>query len=163
MEVLNLDFKLILTHAVGFIITVLILRKFAWKPILDIFEERRQKIKAEFDGIESTKAEVAEIRADLESKLKDLDNLSRQKLTEAVSEGQKIAADIKEQGRKEAKEIISRAKAELERDVEKARVSLKQDMVNMTITAAEKIISASLDEAENRRLVSEFIDNVERA
>jgi len=163
MEALNLDIKLILTHAVGFIITVWILKKFAWKPILSIFEERRQKIKDEFDGIESTKAEVAEIKADLEAKLKDIDNISRQRLTEAVNEGQKIAAEIKESGRKEAKDIITRAKAELERDVEKARAALKEDMVGMTIAAAEKVISAKLDEPEHRRLVSDFIDNVERA
>jgi F-type H+-transporting ATPase subunit b len=163
MEVLNLDIKLILTHLVGFIITVLILKKFAWKPILSIFEERRQKIKDEFDGIERTKTEVADMQADLDAKLKDIDNLARQKLTEAVNEGQKIAAEIKEQGRDEAKEIITRAKAELERDVEKARVALKEDMVSMTVAAAEKIISAKLDDTENRRLISEYIDNVEKA
>jgi F-type H+-transporting ATPase subunit b len=148
---------------VGFIITVLILKKFAWKPILGILEERRQKIKSEFDKIESGKNEVAEIKADYEAKLKDIDNLSRQKLTEAVNEGQKIAADIKEQGRDEAKEIITRAKAELERDVEKARVALKEDMVSVTIAAAEKIISSKLDETENRRLIEDFIDGVEKA
>jgi F-type H+-transporting ATPase subunit b len=102
------------------------------------------------------------MKADLDAKLKDIDNISRQKLTEAVAEGQKIAAEIKEEGRKEAKDIITRAKAELERDVEKARAALKEDMVNMTIAAAEKVISARLDEQEHRRLVSNFIDNVEK-
>jgi F-type H+-transporting ATPase subunit b len=160
---MELDPQLILTHMVGFIITVLILKKFAWKPILNILEERRQKIQSEFDKIDSDKTEVAEIKADYEAKLKDIDNLSRQKLTEAVNEGQKIAAEIKEQGREEAKGIITRAKAELERDVQKARAALKEDMVSMTVAAAEKIISAKMDEAENRRLISEFIDSVEKA
>lgn len=153
----------ILTHIVGFVITVLILKKFAWKPILSILEERRQKIKSEFDRIESDKNEVAGIKADYEAKLKDIDNLSRQKLNEAVKEGQKIAAEIKEQGRDEAKSIINRAKAELERDVDKARVQLKEDMVSMTIAAAEKIISAKMDDTQNRRLIAEFIDTVEKA
>lgn len=160
---MDLDPQMILTHMVGFIITVLILKKFAWKPILGILEERRQKIKTEFENIESGKTEVAEIKTDYEAKLKDIDNLSRQKLTEAVSEGQKIAAEIKEQGRDEAKDIITRAKAELERDVEKARAALKEDMVTMTVAAAEKIISTKMDDTENRRLISDFIDNVEKA
>jgi len=160
---MNVDFQLILTHMVGFVITVLILKKFAWKPIMGILEERRQKIKSEFDQIESEKADAANLKADYEAKLKDIDNLSRQKLNEAVKEGQKIAAEIKEQGRDEAKEIIGRAKAELERDVEKARVQLKEDMVTMTIAAAEKIISAKMDEPQNRRLIEEFIDTVEKA
>ena len=160
---MNVDFQLILTHMVGFIITVLILKKFAWKPIMGVLEERRQKIKSEFDRIESDKADAAKLRAEFEARLKDIENLSRQKLNEAVKEGQKIAAEIKEQGREEAKGIIARAKAELERDVDKARVQLKQDMVSMTIAAAEKIISAKMDDAQNRRLIAEFIDTVEKA
>lgn len=159
---MNLDVQLIVTHIIGFVIMVWILGKFAWKPLMGILEERRQKIKSEFDKIETGKAEVADIKADLEAKLKDIDNLSRQRLTEAVNEGQRIAADIKEDGRKEAKEIITRAKEELQRDVEKARAALKEDMVSITLAAAEKVISARLDDSENRRLVADFIDNVEK-
>jgi len=159
---MEIHFDQILTHIVGFVITVLILKKFAWKPILGILQERRDKIKSEFDQIESDRTEVAKVRADYEAKMKDIENISRQKLTEAVNEGQKIAAEIKEQGREEAKEIIDRAKAELDRDVEKARAALKQDMVSMTVAAAEKIISARMDDQENRRLISEFIDRAEK-
>jgi len=160
---MELDWKLILTHIVGFVITVLILKKFAWKPILGILAERREKIKSEFDQIESDKAAVQTTIAEYEAKLKDIENEARTKLNEAVSEGQKIAAEIKEQGREEAKEIITRAKAELERDVAKARVALKEDMVTMTISAAERIIKSKMDEPQNRRLISDFIDSVEKA
>jgi len=160
---MELDPKLILTHIVGFVIMVLILKRYAWKPLLAILEERRNKIKSEFDHIEKEKTEVSEIRADYEAQLKDIDKISRQKLNEAVGEGQKIAADIKEQGRVEAKEIIERAKAELERDVEKARAQLKEDMVTITLAAAEKVIRSRLDETEHRRMINDFIDGVEKA
>ena len=160
---MNLDAQLILTHIVGFLITVWILKKFAWRPIMDILEERRQKIKAEFDAIDHTKAEVATIKADFEAKLKDIDVLARQKLSEAINDGRQAAAEIKEQGRREAKDMITRAKGELERDVEKARVTLKEDIVSMTIAAAEKVITAELDDERHRQLVAEFIENVEKA
>lgn len=158
-----MDWKLIATHVFGFVIMVWVLKKFAWGPILGILAERREKIISEFDNIESGKAEIAQTKEDYEAKLKDIDNLARQKLTEAVNEGQQIAAEIKEKGRDEAKDIIDNAKAQLDRDVEKARAALKEDMVNMTISAAEKIISAKVDEPENRRLISNFIDGVEKA
>ncbi len=159
---MELNLQLIITHIIGFVVTVWILKKFAWGPLMGILEERRQKIKSEFDDIETGKAELADIKADFEAKLKDIDNLSRQRLTEAIKEGQRVAAEIKEDGRKEAKGIITRAKEELHRDVEKARAALKEDMVSITIAAAEKVISARLDDRENRRLVAEFIDNVEK-
>jgi F-type H+-transporting ATPase subunit b len=157
------DVPLILTHIVGFIITIWILKKFAWKPLLGIMEERRQKIKAEFDKIEDDRAEVARVRADYETRLKDIDVLARQKMTEAINEGHRIAAEIKEKGRQESKDIIDRAKAELVHEAEKARVALKEDMVRITMTAAEKIITKRLDEKEDRRLIAEFIEGVEKA
>ena len=160
---MELDYKLILTHIVGFLITVWILKKFAWKPLLGIMEERRQKIQSEFNKIESDKSDVAKVRADYELKLKDIDNLSRQKLNEAVNEGRKIAAEIKEKGRQESQAIIDRAKDELQQEIGKARVTLKEDMVSMTIAAAEKIISSKLDDKENRRLIGDYIDSVEKA
>lgn len=160
---MNLDVKLILTHIVGFLITVWILRRFAWKPLLGLMEQRRQKIKDEFDGIEAQKADIVKIKSDFEAKLKDIDNLSRQKLSEAVNEGRKIAAEIKEKGRQESQEIIDRAKKELAHEVEKARVVLKEDMIRMTMAATEKIITTRLDEKEHGRLISEYIDGVEKA
>jgi F-type H+-transporting ATPase subunit b len=160
---MNLDWKLILTHIVGFVITVWILKRFAWKPLLALMEERRQKIKAEFDRIADKNAEVDRARAEYEAKVREIDNLSRQKLAEAVKEGQKVAAEIKEHGRQEAKEIIDHAKAELGREVDKARVTLKEDMVRITIGAAEKIIATKLDEREHRRLISDVIDGMEKA
>lgn len=160
---MDINIQLILTHILGFAITVFILAKFAWKPILKVMNERREKIKSEFDHIESEKTSVSDLKTDYEDKLKDIDNLSRQKMTEAINEGQKVAAEIKTQSQTEAKEIINRAKAELERDVDKARAALKEDMVKMTMMAAEKIITTKLDETEHRRLISEYIDNIEKA
>jgi F-type H+-transporting ATPase subunit b len=160
---MELDWKLIITHIIGFVLTVWILKKFAWRPLLDMMEERRQKIIGEFNKIEEDRAEVAKTRADYDEKLKDIDNVARQKMNEAINEGQRVATEIKEKGRDEARELINKAKSELERDVEKARVSLKEDMVRMTIVAAERIINTKLDDSENRRLISEFIDNVDKA
>jgi len=160
---MNLDLQLILTHIVGFLITVWILKKFAWKPILGIMQERRQKIKAEFDTIERQRAEAATVLAEYQARLKDIEVEARQKIAEAIHAGNQVAAEIREHGREEAKEIINRAKAELDRDVAKARVELKEEIVDMTIAAAEKIITTRLSEPEHRRLVAEFIDTMEKA
>lgn len=157
------DWKLILTHMAGFIITVSILKKFAWVPILGILDERREKIKSEFDSIEAGKADVATQKEGYEAKLRDIDALARQKLTEAVNEGQEIAAEIKAKGHSDANQIVERAKEEIERDKDKARAAMKDEMVRTTIAAAEKIISAKMDDEQNRRLISDFIDGVEKA
>lgn len=153
----------LITHAVGFLITFFVLKKFAWVPILNLLEERRKKIIVEFEQIDKEKAKVEELSTDYQAKLKDIDNERRERLVEAVDEGKKIAEELKAAARDEAKQAGVKAKEELERDVAKAKVQLKNDMIAMTITATEKIINEKLDDAKHRELVSNFMDNVEKA
>ena len=152
-----------LTHAFGFLITVWVLKRFAWGPLLSLLEERRNKIADEFKAIEDEKAKTAELTADYEAKLKEIDAERRARLVEAVNVGKKIAEEIKTSARDEVKVINAKAKADLVRDVAKAKVQLKNDMVAMTVTAAERIINEKLDDAKHRELIGNFIDNVEKA
>ncbi len=160
---MDLQWQHLLSPLVGFVITVWILKRYAWGPLLAIMEERRNKIKQEFDNIEVEKTMVSELTAEYEAKLKDIDAERRAKLVEGVNEGKKIAENIKAEARDDATQISIKAKDELERDVAKAKVQLKNDMVTMTITAAEKIINEKLDDPKHRELIGNFIDNVEKA
>lgn len=160
---MNFELQQLLTHAVGFLITVWLLKRFAWGPLLAIMEERRKKIIDEFASIEREKVQVAQLTAEYEAKLKQIESDRRQKLVEAVTEGKKIAEDIKAQAREEARQTAHKAKEDLEREVVKARVQLKQEMVSITMAAAEKVLREKLDDAKHRQLIGGFIDSVEKA
>lgn len=153
----------LLTHALGFLIFVWILKKYAWGPLLGLMEERRNKIAGEFEQIEKDKAEVAAVTADYEAKMKEIDGERRAKLVEAVDEGKKMAAEIKAAAQDEVKVLHDKAKADLQRDVANAKVQLRDEMVAMTMTAAEKVIHEKMDDAKHRELIGRFIDNLGRA
>ena len=160
---MDVQWQQLLTHALGFLIVLWILKRFAWGPLLSMLEERRKKIADEFVNIDNEKAKVAELTAEYEGKLKDIDAERRARLVEAVDEGKKIAQEIKAAAQGEAEQARIKAKDELERDVAKAKVELKGDMIAMTVTAAEKIIGEKLDDEKHRKLIGDFIDNMEKA
>ncbi|MEA2031645.1 MAG: F0F1 ATP synthase subunit B [candidate division Zixibacteria bacterium] len=160
---MDLQWQQLLTHIVGFLITVWILKRFAWGPLLDILEERRQKITGEFQNIEDKKAEVDKLKDDYESKLKNIENERRAKLVEAVDEGKKIAAKIEADARTKTHEIEEKSKADLERNIAKAKVQLKDEMITITMAAAEKILDEKLDHEKDKELIGRFIENVEKA
>lgn len=157
---MGLEIGQIVTHIIGFLIAVLLLKRFAWKPLLSILEERRSKIKSEFDNIDKEKKKVEDLVSDYQTKLKEIDSLARVKIQEAAREGQKLANEIKENARKESKDILTRAREEIQMDVDKAKVQLKNDLVNMTMRAAEKLIRERLDEEKDRELIARFIEEV---
>ena len=159
---MNLVWQQVLTQIVGFLIVLWVLKRFAWKPILTLLEERRQKIKSEFEAAAQKKEEANQLLSSYEAKLKEIDAAARTKITEAVAEAQKIAAEIKEEARKEGRELVVRSQAEIAREIAKAKVQLKEDMVAISLTATEKIISQKLDEQGHRRLVDEYLTRIER-
>lgn len=159
---MSFDVQLLLTHLVGFLITLWILKRFAWGPLLNLMEERRNKIAGEFKSIEDERQKVVRQQAEYEARMREIENERRAKLVEAVDEGKRLAGEIKAHAQHEAKEVNTRAKAELEREVAKAKVQLKNDMIGITMRATEKVIKEKLDENKQRDLIGRFIEDLQK-
>jgi F-type H+-transporting ATPase subunit b len=160
---MNIEFSQVLTQLLGFLVAFFILKKYAWKPILQVLDDRRQKIADEFAGIEAQKQKADLLFAEYEERLRKIEDEARARINEAVVEGQKVAAEIKGQAQEEAKRIMLRAQADIEREVAKARVLLKEEMVGLTLGATERLLREKLDPAGHRKLVERFLNEVETA
>ena len=155
---MNLEIQQILTQALGFLILLFILKKIAWKPLLSLLDERREKISSEFQTIDRTKSELLRLEQDYKARLADIDALARQRIQEAISEGQRISVELQEKAREESKNILNKAKENIELEVAKARVELRNQVAALAIKAAEKVIKVELTEERHKRLVTDFID-----
>lgn len=155
-----IDIRLVATQIIGFLLMLWLLRKFAWGPVLGLLEARRAKIVGAFDEAEKKNREALELKARYEQDLRGIDAQARQRLQEAVAEGQKVAAEIKAQAQTESAQRIERAGEEIAREREKAKELLKEHIISLATRAAEKILREELDDAAQRRLAGEFIDEV---
>jgi F-type H+-transporting ATPase subunit b len=157
----NLEISQILSQVIAFLITVWVLKRFAWKPLLGIMEERQKKIKSEFDLIDDQKEGIRRLEGEYNEKLANIDTKARIKIQEAVQEGHRIAQEIQDDAHNQARQILNKAQAEAEREIEKAKVQLKNDLVNIAIGATQKIIHEKLDPEKDKKLITGFIDSVE--
>ena len=155
-----IDVPQVLTQILGFVLMVWILSRYAWGPVLSMLEARREKIAGEFRHADQLKAEAGELKSRYELELRGIEAQARQRIQEAVAEGQKLTAEIRAQAQAEAAQRVERARDEIEREHEKAKELLKQRMVALSMRAAEKILRQKLDDATQRRLAGEFIDEV---
>ena len=155
------DLPLVLTQVLGFLILLWVLRAFAWGPLIGLLEERRRKIAGEFEEAERRKADAQVLKARYEQDLKGIEAQARQRLLEAVTEGQRVAAEIKTQAHADAAARLARADEEIVHDQEKAREVLKQQVAVLSIRTAEKILREKLDDPAQRRLVERFIEEAD--
>ncbi|MGH8016158.1 MAG: F0F1 ATP synthase subunit B [Candidatus Zixiibacteriota bacterium] len=159
---MNLEWQLLVTHAIGFLITLWILKRYAWGPLLKLIEERRLKIVGEFEAVDKEKQKAAELNAQYQSLLREIESQRRNEIVKAVNEGKKIAEELKVSARDEAEVLRNKTITDLEREVAKAKVQLKDDMVRLTMAATSKLLHEKLDDKRDHKLISEYIDNLEK-
>jgi F-type H+-transporting ATPase subunit b len=152
-----IDIRQVLTQIVGFLIFLFLIRRFAWGPVLQTLEARRAKIAGDLAEAERKKQEAAELKARLEQELRGIDQQARVRIQEAVTDGQRIAAEIKADAQAQARARLDRAEAEIESERAKAQKSLHEDMARLAVAGAERILRKKLEEPEQRRLIGEFI------
>ena len=155
-----IDIKQVATQILGFLILLWGLRRWAWGPVLAMLEARKRKIAGEFEEAERRKTEALELKARYEQDLRGIEAQARQRIQQAVSEGQKVAAEIKVQAQADAQQRLKRAEEEIAREREKAKELLKQHIIGLAVRTAEKILRQNLDDKAQRKLASEFIDEV---
>jgi F-type H+-transporting ATPase subunit b len=151
----------IFTNILGFLLLFFGLKRFAWGPILGLLDARREKIGKDFAAAEEAKQRAEAIRTDYESKLREIDAISRKKIEEAMREAGQVTAEMKEKARDESNAILAKAQAEIERERAKARVALRDDMVQMVLKGVEKVLHERLTPGKQEELVSRFIDELE--
>lgn len=145
---------------ISFIIFVLLMKRFAWGPVTQLLEERQRRIEAGFEEIKAKQAKAEELEEQLAARLRDIEHEARARIQEAVADGRRVAAELTEQARAEASEITERAKRNIELEVAKARIELRDEVVALTLGASERLLRQNLDDAGQRRLVSQFLDEL---
>ena len=157
---MHLEWSVILTQAVGFIVVLLILKKFAWGKLLGFIDQRREKIEGEFASIERGHEEVEKLKGDLANQLANIEETRRQKIQEAAQEAGKLAGDIKDEARHDVMALRAKAEQDIQMELNKANVQLRDQMVDAIITTTAKLIKERLDSERHRQLISEFLAEV---
>lgn len=158
---MHLEISQIISQIIAFLIMLWVLKRYAWKPLLTVLEERRNKIQAEFQTIEEQKKANEDLANDYREKLKDIDNQARAKIQEGIEEGRKLSLEIQQEAHDTAKAIVLKTQTDMQKEVHKARLQLRNELVNMTLAASRKIIHASLDSEAENKLVADFVDQTE--
>jgi F-type H+-transporting ATPase subunit b len=157
---IQIDFAQVLTTIVGFLLVVWVLRKYAWGPILDLLDARRDKIRADFAEAQQALDDAEQLKGDFATKLSDIKVIERERVQEAVSRGENLAEGIVSEARRQADTTRQKADADLAIEADKAQVALRDSVVEMAIGAAEKVIGERLDDAKHRQLIQEYIENL---
>ena len=163
MEKLLSEFSigLFFWQTVIFVCLIFLLKKYAWKPILDSVNEREEGIKNALLSAEKAKEEMASLQSDNEQTLKKA-RLERDGLLKEAREiKQKLIDDAKNEANTEAKKILIQAQETIKSEKNAAIVDLKNQVANISVEIAEKVLKEKLSNDKSQmELVKELVKDV---
>ena len=161
MELLTPGTGLIIWQAIIFILLVVLLSKFAWKPILGSLKEREESIQNALDTAEKARAEMAKLTADNEKLLKE----AREERDRMLKEAREVANRLKDEAQNDAKKaadkIISEARAAINVEKEAALRDVKAQVAMFSLEIAEKLMKKNLSsDKEQKGLIEGYIKDL---
>ena len=155
-DMITFDPGLIIWTTIIFTLLLIVLKKFAWKPILNAVDERNTSIEGALKSAEKAKKEMEMLNADNERILAEAKKERDELLKEAREMKEEIINKAKEKANSEADKILQSAKEQITSEKKKAIVELKNSVADLSIGIAEKILKSELKDknAQNELIKS---------
>ncbi|EEM93359.1 MULTISPECIES: F0F1 ATP synthase subunit B [Bacillus] len=146
-----------------FLILLVMLRKFAWGPLMGIMKEREEHVTNEIDAAERSNAEAKKLVEEQREMLKQ----SRVEAQELIERAKKQAVDQKDvivaAAKEEAESIKASAVQEIQREKEQAIAALQEQVASLSVQIASKVIEKELKEEDQVKLIRDYIKEVGEA
>jgi len=157
----DFSFGLFFWQTLIFLLLVFLLRKFAWKPILDAVNEREEGIKNALLSAENAKRDMQNLKSDNEKLLAEARVERDVMLKEAREIKDKIVSEAKAEAQVQAGKMIEQAKAAINSEKNAAMAELKNQVSSLSIEIAEKVLKSELTDKESQtKLVEKMLGDV---
>jgi F-type H+-transporting ATPase subunit b len=141
---------LFIWQTVLFLALLFLLRKYAWKPILNAVNEREEGIKKALESADNAKLEMENLQADNQKLLKEARLEREAMLKEARDIKNKMIEDAKGEAKTEANKLIAQAQAAIDTEKKAAIADLKSQVANLSIDIAEKVVREELSNKDKQ-------------
>ena len=154
----DFSFGLFFWQIILFVVLLLLLRKFAWKPILNAVNEREEGIKNALAEADKARQEMQNINADNERILKEARSERDGMLKEARDIKNNLIEEAKEEAKIQANKLIEQAKTSIQSEKLAAIADLKNQVAELSINIAEKVVKDELsNKGKQLKLVEQML------
>jgi len=161
MELVTPGIGLIFWMTLSFLLLLLILKKYAWKPVLKMLKERETKIEESLQQAEKAHEEMKQLKFSNEELLREAKNERDNILRDARVIREKLIEEARSKATEEADRIVESAKESIKYEKLEALTDLKNQIALLSVDIAEKLIQQELskDDKQNK-LIEKFLSDI---
>ena len=158
MEGLGINLPTLLAQIVNFVILLALLYIFAYKPFMNMLDQRSNRIKESLAEADKVKAEAVKAEEDFKKRLEVSGKEGQEVIARAIRTGEEARQRAQQEAKQEAQALVERARAEIQRERDEAIGELRQEFADLTIVAAEKVIEKSLDKQAHQQIIEKVLE-----
>lgn len=159
---LELNPGLIFWTIITFIAVLAILRRAAWKPLIQALVAREDGIRTALDEAEAAQKEAKHLLDEHKRQIAKSEEESQRIIKEGREMGERVKAEIVDKANTSARTMIEQAKDEIRREKEAALTQLRTEVADLAIGVAGKILDQNLDTAKQRQLADSAIKELQK-
>ena len=150
----------LIAQILNFLVLLVILAKFAYKPLLQAMDDRRNRIINDLDSAEQTRLDAEALKEQYAEQLAG----ARQEATEIVNKANQIAQNLHdelvEQARVEQEAMMANAKERIEQDKQQALLDIRSEVIKLSTLIAGKIVNQKFNSEKDQKMVADIADGV---
>ncbi len=158
MSGLGINVWFLATQIVNFLILLLILYFFAYKPVMKMLDERSRKIRESMDEVQKVKDQAAQTEEEFKKKIDAASKEGQEVIARAMRTGEEARQRAQLEAKQEAQGLVEKARVEIQRERDETIGELRQEFADLTVVAAEKVIGQSLDKEAHRQIINQVLD-----
>lgn len=149
-----------ITQLIFFIILLILLKKFAWGPLMNKMQQREEYVAGEIESAEKSRLEAEKASKEAATQLNQVKQEAQKLIEDAKAAGVKQEQNIVETARKEADRIIQAAQADIQNEKEQALQALQDKVASLSVLIASKVIEKEINEQDQEQLINDYIKEV---
>lgn len=142
------------------IITFLVLKKFLFKPVKKMIDDRQQEIDGLYADASNAKTQAEALQAQYDARLKAANAEGDRIIQNATRQAQEREEAIVHEAQEKAARTMERAHAQVEREKKQAMNDLKDQVSGMAIGIASAVLEEDVDKRKHAKLIDSFIENL---
>jgi F-type H+-transporting ATPase subunit b len=143
-----------------FVALMLVLSKYAFKPITRAVEEREKALSDAIDAAQHDREEATRLLQDQRDQIAAARDEAQKIIADARAAAEQVRSKLIEQAHGETGELLERARREIEAERDRAIADLRLEAIDLAIAGASRVIGKNLDEQSNRQLVESFLASI---
>jgi F-type H+-transporting ATPase subunit b len=158
LEALGISIPTLIAQLIAFGILFVLLRVFAYKPIMKMLDERAKLVKEGMEQTEQIKAQATHAEEAVKQQIETGRKEGQEIITRAIHTGEELRHKAEQEARQQGEALIAKARVEIQRERNEAIGELRQEFADLTIVAAERVIEKSLDKEAHRQIIDKVLD-----